>query len=76
MKKLIFFFCFGCSALLPSYDSTIGKMEKPIIIIAESKDGDITLRDGRNRYLTIPAEYHTAKTLSESFNAGDTISIK
>lgn len=51
----------------------IKKMEHPIVIVGISEDGDITLCDSQNTYLTVGHDYYLAKTISSSYQKGDTL---
>jgi hypothetical protein len=49
------------------------KMEPPIILVAESPKGAVTVCDSRGAYVTFGEEYYLAQTISASYNKGDTL---
>lgn len=52
------------------FDSPADKFEKlipPIILVAESKDGAITVCDSKNQYVTIGQEFYLAQVISDSY---------
>jgi len=77
MKKLIFILSFiitltGCNAFLTPSER-FGRLTFPVIVVAESKEGVITVRDINNTYITLGKEFYLAQTLSATYNPGDTI---
>lgn len=46
---------------------------RPVIMIAESKEGGLVLQDNRGRIYTLPFWKHEAQAYSATFQPGDTI---
>jgi hypothetical protein len=74
MKKLLPFllFVFGCG-LLPDHVAEFEKLTPPILLVAKSKEGTVTVCDSSNRYVTIGSGYYLSLSLSASYEVGDTI---
>lgn len=77
MKKLIFILLFiitltGCNAFLTPSER-FERLTFPVIVVAESKEGVVTVRDINNTYITLGKEFYLAQTLSATYNPGDTI---
>lgn len=50
----------------------IENMIPPVILVAESLEGDVTIADV-NSFVTLPCSWYMAKTISNTYNPGDTI---
>lgn len=48
-------------------------LERPIIIVAKSKGGDVVVRDKTGEYLTLGRQYYLANSLYDTYAVGDTI---
>ena len=62
----------GCDVL----ETPIDKFEKltaPIVLVGKSKDGSVTVCDSKNKYVTIGEEFYLAKTISNTYEKGDTL---
>jgi hypothetical protein len=49
------------------------RLERPIIIVAKSKDGDVVVRDKTGKYLTLSRQYYLANSLYDTYAVGDTV---
>jgi hypothetical protein len=62
----------GCNIFETPVDK-FSKLEAPIILVAKSIDGSITVCDYRNIYVTIGKEFYIATTISSTYEKGDTL---
>ena len=73
MKTKIFLFAVLFSLLSCSPADQFYGSKSPLVIVAISKKGSVTVINSNNEYITIPHDYYLAETLSNSYSVGDTI---
>lgn len=49
------------------------KLIPPIILVGESKEGDIIVVDKNNTYLTLGKNYFVSQVISDTYEKGDTL---
>ena len=49
------------------------EMNSPVILVGESKDGDILLIDSKGSKVVLNRDYYIAKIISDTYNVNDTI---
>jgi len=62
----------GCG-LLPDPVGDFEGLKVPIVVVGKSVDGDVTVLDQSNTYVTIPSHYYLGSTIFDSYGVGDTI---
>jgi hypothetical protein len=55
-----------------AYDTFQG-MTSPIILVAESEDGDVVLVDAQDKRILINRDYYAAQAVSNTYDVGDTL---
>ena len=71
MKKILvlsILFVIGCTP-----QDRFEKLTPPIVLIAKSNEGSVTVCDKNNKYVTLPRQYYIAKTIHYSYEIGDTV---
>lgn len=65
----------GCDNVLAPKNNAeqFYELTPPIILVAESADGDVTVCDSKGKYVSLHEDYVLAHTISDSYQKGDTI---
>ena len=77
MKKLLLILLLivslsGCRYIEGPMDR-FNRMTLPIMVVAEEPEGAVTLCGANGFYVILPLKYYTAKTISDSYQIGDTL---
>ena len=73
MKKIfILFLIFGCNPFSDPI-SDFHALKPPILLVGKSDDGTVTVCDKMNSYVTIGCTYYLARSISASYEVGDTL---
>jgi hypothetical protein len=73
MKKLAkLFILLALSGCMSPVDR-FSQLTPPIVLVGKSDKGSITVCDSNNIYVTIGHEFYLAKTISGSYQKGDTL---
>lgn len=59
--------------LMVACSSGLKKLTPPIILAAESQERDIVLKDTTGRHVAVPGTAPFARSISDSYQPGDTI---
>lgn len=63
----------ACSSPFETPADKFEKLTPPIILVAKSKEGAITVCDSKKKYVTLGQEWYLAQTISNSYEKGDTL---
>ena len=62
----------SCSMIV-NKERVFDQLKLPIVVVAESTKGAVTVCDSKGNYVTLPQGHYLAQTISASYNKGDTL---